>query len=282
MNPMNAVTHLDASAAAEDVSSLLEEDGCVIVDNLISEADMDSFMADMQPWLKERDLGHDEFSGHKTRRVSALIPRSAIAREIAVQPTVIDVCNKLLLKNCEAYRLQVTHMVNINPGEVRQRVHRDDEIFPEAFHKGLPDMTKLVHCMWAVSDFTEENGATSLVPGSHKWDRSREPNEDEIIPAVMSKGSVAFYLNGTLQGGGANTSEDSARVGALFGYSLGWLTQEENMYLTCPPDVARDYSEELQKLIGYDLFHATAGWVDDAHPLMLLKDDADFKDLRVL
>ena len=277
-----AVRHLPATANADEVCAILMEDGCVIVDNLAGEDRMDRLAADMKPWFDARAKCHDDFSGYRTRRVSALVARSEAGREIATEPLVLEVCDRLLLPNCESYHLQVTHMVDIGPGEVRQQVHRDDGIFPESFRAAMPDLVTLVHCMWAVSDFTFENGATTLVPGSHRWaDLEREPEEHEITQAAMAKGSVAFYLGAARHGGGANRS-NGHRVGALFGYELGWLRQEENMYLTCPPAVAKTFPERLQRLIGYEMFNRTAGWVDDVHPIALLKDDADFDALRVL
>ena len=276
------VVRLPCDASVEHILDTLAADGCVIVENLVEAAGVEQLSADLQPWFDVRALGHDDFSGYSTRRVSALVARSDAARALALNATALAVCDALLLPNCETYRLQVTHMVDIGPGEIRQRVHRDDGIYPAAFHQALPDMPKLVHCMWAVTDFSAANGATSLVPGSHLWqDRERVAKEHEIVPAVMSKGSVAFYLGSTLHGGGANVSAEH-RVGALFGYALGWLRQEENMYLTCPPDMARGFPERLQRLIGYEMFSRTAGWVDDAHPIMLLRDDAEFDALRVL
>jgi ectoine hydroxylase-related dioxygenase (phytanoyl-CoA dioxygenase family) len=276
------IERLDRTADAGQVADLLIRDGCVIVENLASSDEMDQFTADMKPWLKDRDLGHDEFSGFKTRRVSALVARSEVARRLALDPISLAVCDRLLLPNTPTYRLQVTHMVDIGPNEVRQGIHRDDAIYPPQFHLAMPDLITLVHGMWAVTDFTVENGATTIVPGSHLWcDRDRRPEAHEITQAAMPKGSVAFYLGSTMHGGGANVS-NTRRTGALIGYGLGWLRQEENMYLTCPPEIAKAFPERLQRLVGYDMFGPHAGWVDDAHPLMTLRDDADFKELRVL
>lgn len=274
------VPRLDKSASGETVTARLEEAGCVIIENVYDAADMDQLIGDLNPWLDGRLLGVDDFSGYKTRRVSSLVARSEVARTIALNDTILDVCDRLLLPNCNVYRLQVTHMVDIGPGEIRQIVHRDDSIYPEVFHQGLPDLNCLVHGMWAVTDFTRDNGATSLVPGSHRWkDRTRMPEEHEITQAVMPKGSVALYLGATYHGGGENRS-NGRRVGALFGYALGWLRQEENMYLACPPNVARTFPEKLQRLVGYDQFSKGAGWVDNANPQILLKDGATFEDMR--
>lgn len=274
------VPRLDNSASAETVTKLLEEAGCVIIENAYSETQMDQFAADMNPWFEQRAIGIDDFSGYKTRRVSSLVARSEVARTIALNATILDVCDTLLLPNCNCYRLQVTHMVDIGPGEVRQIIHRDDGIYPEIFHNALPALNCLVHGMWAVTDFSVENGATSLVPGSHRWtDRERLPEKHEITQAVMPKGSVALYLGATYHGGGENRS-NANRVGALFGYALGWLRQEENMYLACPPEVARTFSEKLQRLIGYDQFSKGAGWVDNANPQILLAEGATFESMR--
>ncbi len=280
---MNAcVSHLPRSASGGDIADALSAEGCVIVDEMASPQAMDRLADDLGPWFDTRALGHDDFSGHRTRRVSALVVRSPVAQELALHPSVLDVCDRLLLPNCNVYRLQVTHMVDIGPGEIRQNIHRDDTIYPGVFLDALPDMPTLVHGMWAVTDFSFENGATTLVPGSHRWrDRTRAPQDHEITQAAMSKGSVAFYLGSTYHGGGENRS-DHHRVGALLGYALGWLRQEENMYLTCPPEIARTFPERLQRLIGYELFSKSAGWVDDAHPMMLLAQDAKFDELRVL
>lgn len=274
------VPRLDKTASGETVTRALEEAGCVIVEDAYPDSQMDQFAADLKPWFEQRSIGIDDFSGYKTRRVSSLVARSEMGQEIALNETVLDVCDRLLLPNCNVYRLQVTHMVDIGPGEIRQIVHRDDSIYPEVFHNALPDLNCLVHGMWAVTEFTRENGATSLVPGSHRWkDREREPEEHEITQAVMPKGSVALYLGATYHGGGENRS-NGHRVGALFGYALGWLRQEENMYLACPPDIARTFPEKLQRLIGYDQFSKGAGWVDNANPQIVLKDGATFEQMR--
>ena len=274
------IPSVDRQTSSAEVTRILLQHGCVIIENAIPAQAMDTMMSDLKPWFDERDIGSDDFSGYKTQRVSSLVARSEIARDIALHKTVLGLCDEILLPNCEVYRLHVTHMVNIGPGEIRQEVHRDDSIYPAVFHDALPELNTLVHGMWAVTDFTADNGATTMVPGSHLWDRARKPEEHEITQAVMPKGSVALYLGSTFHGGGQNRS-NAHRVGALFGYALGWLRQEENMYLACPPEVAKSFPESLQRLIGYDQFTRGAGWVDNANPQILLKDGATFDEMRL-
>lgn len=127
--------------------------------------------------------------------------------------------------------------------------------------------------MWAVTDFTEETGATRVVVGSNRW----EDEPDEVDPAlttgaVMRKGSVLLYSGSIFHGGGANSTDDH-RIGMNVGYSLGWLRQEENQYLACPPEIARTLPEGLLRLMGYQRGAFALGYVDDLRdPLDWLYD----------
>jgi len=122
------------------------------------------------------------------------------------------------------------------------------------------------------NEFTAENGGTQLVPGSHRWAHEREPKEDEVVNAVMPAGSVLIYTSNFLHSGGENRSNVTRRGMALH-YNLGWLRQEENQFLSIPPDKARDMSEEVLKLIGYDFGAPYLGFVEESHPLTLAKPD---------
>jgi ectoine hydroxylase-related dioxygenase (phytanoyl-CoA dioxygenase family) len=136
-------------------------------------------------------------------------------------------------------------------------LHREEDAF--TFFP-LPRPNLIVATMWAISDFRADNGATLIVPGSHRWDAERKPAPDEILPAEMPAGSVLFWLGGTLHGAGANTSNDW-RYGVILTYSLGWLRQEENQYLDVPPEVAERLSPELRRMIGYEM-HQALGFSD--------------------
>jgi ectoine hydroxylase-related dioxygenase (phytanoyl-CoA dioxygenase family) len=117
--------------------------------------------------------------------------------------------------------------------------------------------------VWALSDFTRENGATQVVPGSHKWEKGRQPTADEIAYAEMSSGSVLLYTGTVLHGGGDNTTKSDIRTGVFMHYALNWLRQEENQYLSCPPEVAKDFSPELRSLIGYSKGGFVLGFYTD-------------------
>jgi ectoine hydroxylase-related dioxygenase (phytanoyl-CoA dioxygenase family) len=134
-----------------------------------------------------------------------------------------------------------------------------------------PGREAMINCMWAVDDFTAENGATLLVLGSHKWPRDRRPEAHEITQGEMPKGSVLIYFGSLLHGGGANCTA-RPRTGIVISYCLGWLRQAENQYLAVPPDIARTLPDELQRLLGYFVHEPNLGCVEGEDPIRLLKD----------
>ena len=178
-----------------------------------------------------------------------------------VHPTVLSVADDALLPHCVRYRLHYSGVMHIEPGETRQVLHRDIGLYPIA--SPCPPLT--VATMWALTDFTRENGGTRLVPGSHLWSSNRVPKSEEVVATEMPAGSVLIYTGNTIHGGGANRSEGS-RSGVALHYNLGWLRQEENQYMAVPPDLARQLSDQIQELIGYSLGSSSLGVVDHMDP----------------
>ena len=128
-----------------------------------------------------------------------------------------------------------------------------------AWGKYLKDVEPQLNTIWAMTDFTEENGATQVVPGSTGWPDDRVARPEEICQAVMSAGSLLLYTGSVFHGGGGNRSSHD-RVGINITYSLGWLRQEENQYLSCPPEIARSFEPELQDLLGYTVGSYALGY----------------------
>lgn len=247
---------------AGEVAGILREDGCVIVAALAAAATMDQMMAELEPHLKATNRGGSEFLGHATRRTGALIARSPTARALVTDPLVLDVMHLVLGDHASTFQVDLTQLIDIGPGESAQAIHRDHWSFDRfPFPVGFEAE---VGTMWAATDFTEETGATRVAVGSHRWEQEPEVVEiEDTTPAVMSKGSVLLYLGSIFHGGGANTTVDTHRVGVNVGYSLGWLRQEENQFLACPPDVARTLPEGLLRLMGYQRGAFDLGYVDD-------------------
>jgi ectoine hydroxylase-related dioxygenase (phytanoyl-CoA dioxygenase family) len=278
-----AARTVGANIAPADIAAVLREDGCVIISDLVSPQMMDQISAELEPYITSTDGGSTDFLGHATRRTGALIARSPSARSLVAHPTILDTLDLVLGKEGSTFQVDLTQLVDIGPGEPAQMIHRDQWSFD---HFPFPTGFEAeVGTMWAATEFTEEMGATRVVVGSNRW----EDDPSEVDPAlttgaVMAKGSVLVYVGSIFHGGGANTS-DVHRIGINVGYSLGWLRQEENQYLACPPEVARTLPEGLLRLMGYQRGSVALGYVDDMRePLDWLYDlpsaPADFYAYR--
>jgi ectoine hydroxylase-related dioxygenase (phytanoyl-CoA dioxygenase family) len=242
------VPRVGSDAGIDEVESALRAAGCVVVERLVPIADMDRIEADLEPFLDATPPGGDEFTGFNTRRTGSLLARSRDFGRLAAHPTVLGTLDRVLGDHATTYQLHLTQVIDIGPGAPAQIVHRDQWAFD--FFPFPAGFEVECHTMWAMTDFTEENGATRVIPGSHRFEDKLRPTVEETVPAEMPKGSVLFYLGSLYHGGGANRSA-SARRGVNVGYTLSWLRQEENQYLACPPEVARDLPEDLARLAGY-------------------------------
>ena len=225
-----------ADTSDEEIVKAVRRDGYAIIEELISPGDVALLKKELEPFLADVDVGTEDFWGHHTKRFGALIGKSEMARQMLVAPKVLAVADAILLELCARYWVNYTGVMHLGPGESAQTLHRDTNLWP--FNNPAPPLT--VATMWAVSDFTKENGATRLVPGSHLWDDARAPEPDEIISADMPAGSVLIYTGNVIHGGGANKA-NAPRYGVALHYVLGWLRQEENQLLTMSRDrSARD------------------------------------------
>jgi hypothetical protein len=265
------VEHLAATASGTDVAAILARDGCAIVDRLVPTALLDQARAELQPFFDATPFGPDEFSGRRTRRTGGLIARSATCREVVMHPLVLGAVRSVLTQ-ATSVQLHLTQVIAIGPGEPAQQIHRDQwafDFFP--FPKGYD-----VQCntIWAMTDFTEANGATRVIPGSHRDEDKRQFVHEDTEPAEMPAGSVLFYTGSLYHGAGANRSAD-VRYGLNITYAVSWLRQEENQYLSCPPEIARELPDDLLRLMGYARGAYALGYVDDLRdPLDVLRGGA--------
>ena len=180
---------------------------------------------------------------------------------------ITRVADELLLPHCEDYLLNTGQLIQIGPGESEQFLHRDEDAW--SYFKPPKPLLE-VEAMFALTDFTPENGCTRVVPGSHLWEPEREAKPHEIQRAEMKAGSALLYLGTTIHGGGANTTGDRWRRGMFFGFVVGWLRTEENCFLTVPMEAVKDMPVRVQELLGYKA-HEGIGVVDVGSPMALLK-----------
>jgi ectoine hydroxylase-related dioxygenase (phytanoyl-CoA dioxygenase family) len=248
LKSLSSVPRVDADASIDDVEAALRAAGCVVVEHLAPLALIDRIEDELAPYLASTPTGADEFAGLNTRRTGSLLARSRSFAELAAHPTVLATLDHVLGDHATSYQLHLTQIIEIGPDEPAQLVHRDQWAFD--FFSFPSGFEVECHTMWAMSDFTEANGATRVIPGSHQWPDKLRPTLEETIPAEMPKGSVLFYVGSLYHGGGPNGS-DAPRRGVNVGYTLSWLRQEENQYLACPPEVARQLPEDVARLAGY-------------------------------
>lgn len=255
------------AAGAEAVAAILREHGFCAVERLADAATIGALAEELTPHFDALPLAGAK---NRTRRIhSRTLATSPTYGALVLHPLVRAVCGQILGPNCVRDQLSSIQGIEVWPGAADQDLHRDDAIF--RMPRPRPEME--LNALWAVDDFTAANGATRIVPGSHRWDDARRPApEDAVAVAEMAAGSVLIWLGSTWHGAGANQS-DRPRRGAYVGYSLGWLRQEETLYLALPPGVARTLPEPLQRLIGYELKGTmTLGWLDGGDPRRALED----------
>ncbi len=252
------MTELERRPADTTIDELLElvgRDGAMILEGVLSRAQVDRALEEVMPYVEATRPGHDDFSGRFTTRTGALVARSPASREMITHPTVLGAARRFLAPFCERIQLHLSQVIRISPGQEAQLVHRDRW----AWGTHLDRLEPQFNTIWALSDFRRENGATQVVPGSIDWPDTRRPEPEEICYAEMEPGSVLLYSGSVFHGGGANVSKGD-RIGVNMTYALGWLRQEENQYLSCPPEIARDLDPELQDLIGYTLGNYALGY----------------------
>ncbi|MGH7865732.1 MAG: phytanoyl-CoA dioxygenase family protein [Candidatus Binataceae bacterium] len=271
MASIPVVSSKDSSAA---LVAALERDGCAVVTGMTDQFTRDAIAREVAPHLEKADEDAATnreskyfvetagfYPGH-TKRITALIAKSPTFRSFATHPMMLSACDAILKPNCASYQLHVGSALVVGPGATAQILHREDDAFP---YFKVPRPNLVLASMWAISDFTTANGATNLVPGSHRWPQGWRAQPDEVVSAQMPAGSVLIWMSGTLHGAGANCSEQW-RFGVFLSYSLGWLRQEENQYLDVPPSLARSLPKELRELVGYKM-HRGLGFADTGNDL---------------
>ena len=269
--------------ATDSLIEALDQDGCAIVHDVIGpellsslNGDFDRLIAAAEPGTPNHIEMLIDFMGHKTIRIDGLPGKSKAFVDLLQHPLALEMADHYLLPSCLHYLLSTAQLIEILPEETVQHLHRDDTAW---IHPPMPtdrdatptvDVPQLeVIVLYALCDFTAENGATRVVPGSHLWPARRKPREHEVVAAEMKAGSAIYYLGKTLHGGGPNQTQDQARRALFLGFSLGWLRTKENFFISTPIDAVREMPKRVQQLLGYET-HGGIGVVDVGCPSALL------------
>ena len=240
----------------------LEEDGYCILENVIEDdliKEVRESVARLETELDVQPRGN-RAEGYATKRMYNLLAKDRAFWKLPIHEDVLPFPEYLLDDECI---LSGTTCMNIGPGEVHQGLHSDDGLVSVK----RPRIPFMVTTIWAFTDFTDENGATRIVPGSHKFDHEpRKGQQIEHIPAEMKAGSVLVVNGGTWHCGGANTSKDDWRLGISVQYCQGYLRQQQNQYYSLAPNDVRAMPQRLAALCGFSLYKGIMGHVDGASP----------------
>ncbi len=250
---------VDPVVADADLAAV-QRDGYVILPDLLSAGQIAEIRTAVGPLLDRH--GRNPFEGHATQRIYSVLNKTRACDLIADHPRVLALLDRLLLPN---YLLSMLQVINILPGEQAQMLHTDDAFYP------LPRPRKALGAatIWAIDDFTADNGATDVIPGSHLWGEEA-PDPADRRPVVMPAGSCVFLLGTLWHGGGANRS-DRPRLAVTAQYCEPWVRPQEAFTLSMTRDTVRAVSEDIRRMLGYSIHPPFIGQVDGMHPKRLLE-----------
>lgn len=257
--------------ADQDHLSMLERDGFVVLENLLDERRCRKLAQELEPWLEATPKCEGDFYGWNTTRVGGLLSKAPSTRDLVMDPYILAIAEALLKPNCDCIQLNLTQAVRVHGRERPQAPHRDEEMWP------WPTNGRhwLLNVMWAVSDFTEENGATRLWKGSHRAELDRSVDPANSVPGAMKAGSALLFLGSLTHGAGQNLTA-LPRTGVIVSYCLGWLKTYENQFLAYPREIAAAFPTDLQQLIGYRIHRPNLGGWEGQDSIHYLREQRGF------
>jgi ectoine hydroxylase-related dioxygenase (phytanoyl-CoA dioxygenase family) len=255
---------LGADATADEVVASMADVGYCVVERLLPAGETAAIKADLDRVLLDVPFGRNDFEGHRTRRIYNVFAKTRALDDVSLHPLLLGVLDRVLGQ----YQFSAPVGIQIGPGEPAQVIHYDDVVYPLPWPHG----EVVVNSMWAFDDFTEANGATRIIPGSHRRPTAEVPQGATTVPLEMPAGSVVFYPGTVLHGGGANHT-DRTRLGVILEFCSAWIRPQENHLLGVPRSVVRELPERLQELLGYNVFPPFLGNVDGRHPKKYLTGD---------
>ena len=261
----NASQTIEA-ALVSDLDDLRRE-GFVVLEGLLNQDATNVLAGELEPWLHRTPRCEGDFHGWRTTRVNALLSKAPLVQQLVLHPRIMALAEAALAPACDCMRLNMTQAIRLHPGQRAQAPHRDEEMWPVDANGQIWSL----NVMWAISEFTEANGATRLWPRSHVNRLGRTPDPNESIAGVMKAGSALVYLGGLTHSGGANLTEYD-RTGIVVGYCAGWLRTYEEQFLAYPRDVVRGFCEPLQRLIGFQRHRPNLGAWEGRDPIEYLRD----------
>ena len=244
----------------------LAAEGFVILERILDPGEIAALRTALGPYLQGKHFGRNRFEGLRSQRVYALLAKDPVFADLVSHPRILRLLDRLLEPN---YLLSAALAIHLGPGEDAQPFHYDDG----SYHIARPRPPVGVSTIWAIDDFTADNGATELIPGSHRWgDERPAPDDARTRSLVMPAGSVVVFLGTVWHRGGANRTH-RPRLGMTPQYCQPWARQLENMTLAVPLEIAARYPRRVQELLGFSIHAPLMGYVDGMHPARLIDPD---------
>jgi ectoine hydroxylase-related dioxygenase (phytanoyl-CoA dioxygenase family) len=259
--------------ACETHIERVRRDGFTIVEDAIEPALIDALNDTLLRLEHDLDAkpAMNGFEGHRTVRIYNLLAHGDLFAQIPTHASVLPIVEGVLDPGCLISSLS---SIAIDPGEIAQPIHADDMVIP----LDKPHRPIVCNSMWALTDFTEANGATRLVPGSHLKPNPQYGGEYDSVPAEMPKGSVLIWDGSLWHGGGAN-STGQRRTGVAMNYCAGFIRQQENQQLGLAPELVKGFPPRLQELVGYGVYQGLIGHIDKHSPAQLLNGGGAFRSI---
>jgi ectoine hydroxylase-related dioxygenase (phytanoyl-CoA dioxygenase family) len=249
----------------------LAADGFVILERVLAPAELDALRLALEPHLQGQHFGRNRFEGLRSQRVYALLAKDPVFADLVGHSRILRLLDHLLEPS---YLLSAALAIHLGPGEDAQAFHYDDG----SYHIPRPRPPVGVSTIWALDDFTADNGATELIPGSHRWAEEAPATDDaRALKMVMPAGSVVVFL-GTLWHRGGSNRTDRPRLAITPQYCQPWARQLENMPLAVPLDMAARYPRRVQELLGFSIHAPLMGYVNGLHPARLIDPDYARRD----
>ena len=247
----------------------IAEGGCTVVRGVLDDTECATLLEDLARLEAELDVrpADNGFEGRSTLRVYNLLRHGRLWEQLPVHPRVLPVVEGVLDRGCLISSLS---SVRIQPGETAQPIHADDQLFPLT----PPHPPVVCNTMWALTPFTDANGATRVVPASHTQGKPTFGGDYDTVAAEMDAGDVLVWHGSLWHGGGANaTSAD--RVGIAVNYCAGWVRQQENQQLGLQPSLVATFEPRLQELVGYGVYQGLIGHIEKESPAQRLLGGTD-------
>ncbi len=242
----------------------IHDEGYVILPDLLPPAQVEELTRALEPYERDRPMGRNQFEGERSHRVYSLAGKGSVFLQLAENAHVMSLLDALLLPNFLLSNLQ---SIRLHPGETAQPWHTDDTFYPAPRPLSTP---LAISVIWALEDFTEENGATELIPGSHRWGTEHpDTREHQEVAAIMPRGSALVFNGALWHRGGANRSHRT-RLCISPQYCQAWLRPQESQLLIASRETARAASPRVRSMLGYNIHPPFVGQVDGMHPLRLI------------